>query len=144
MIINRIKKSEMQGRPQTRQRNLLLKIIRETNGHIDAKELFRLAVEKDDNISTATVYRSLHLFKELGLVDETRLGQARCSYEIKHAKAHQHLACSKCGKMVDFDCPLSEMIDKVKREQGFTVTKAELFLEGYCPKCTADKKGKDD
>ncbi len=137
------KTNEMQGHPQTRQRDLLLQIIREADGHLDAKKLFTLANDRDTRISTATVYRNLHLFSKLGLIDEKRLGQARCSYEIKHAKQHQHLVCGGCGKVVDFECPLSELVDKVKEEQGFSVTKAELYLEGYCVKCSKDKPGKD-
>jgi Fur family transcriptional regulator, ferric uptake regulator len=139
MSINRKYTDEMQGRPQTRQRQLLLEIIRETNCHIDARKLFKLAVERDSSISQATVYRSLNLFKELGLIDEKRLGMAHCYYEMKNATQHQHLVCSNCGKVIDFECPLSEMIDRVKKEHDFTVTKAEVYLEGYCSECSADK-----
>lgn len=142
MRISRNYSNVMQGHPQTRQRNLLLGLIREANGHIDAKELFRRAASKDKSISTATVYRSLNLFRELGLIDEKRLGQAHCYYEIKRSPQHQHLACSRCGKVIDFDCPLSEMVDKVKSEYGFIVTKAEVYLEGYCSEC-AEEKGKE-
>ena len=129
-----------QGYPNTRQRSLLLSIICEAKGHIDAKELFRRASGKDSSISTATVYRNLHLFKELGLIEERRLGQARCSYELKHPGQHQHLVCSGCGRTLDFECPLSELVEKIKSEQGFLVTRAELFLEGFCPGCAEDRK----
>lgn len=140
MRINRNKKTEMQGHPQTRQRQMLLEIIRAANRHIDAKELFKLANNKDSSISSATVYRSLKLFKKLDIIDEKRLGQASCYYEIKHSSPHQHLVCSKCGKVVDFDCPLNKMIKNVKREKGFTVTKAEVFLEGYCAECSRENE----
>ena len=116
MRLSRNCSGEMQGHPQTRQRQLLLDLIRETEGHIDAKELF----------------------KELGLVDEKRLGQAHCYYEVKGSSQHQHLVCHKCGKVIDFDCPLSEMVEKVKHEQGFVVTKAEVYLEGYCQNCAGE------
>jgi Fur family ferric uptake transcriptional regulator len=140
MRINRNYFSEMQGHPQTRQRHLLLELIREANGHIDAKELFRLAVNKDSSISSATVYRNLNLFKQLGLIDEKRLGQARCYYEVKHSPQHQHLVCGGCGKVIDFDCPLSELVERVKRENSFTVTKAEVYFEGYCSECAKEKE----
>jgi Fur family ferric uptake transcriptional regulator len=135
MRINRNYSHEMQGHPRTRQRHLLLELIREVKGHIDAKELFRLASSKDDSISPATVYRSLNLFKRLGLIDEQRLGQARCYYEVRQSPQHQHLVCSRCGKVIDFACPLSEIVERVKREHNFTVTKAEVYLEGYCSEC---------
>ncbi len=139
MRINRNSASEMQGHPQTKQRQFLLELIRETEGHVDARELFRMAAGKDSSISPATVYRSLNLFKQLGLIDEKRLGQARCYYEARHSPQHQHLVCSGCGKVIDFECPLSDMIEKVKREHGFTVTRAEVYLEGYCSQCVEEK-----
>ena len=132
----------MQGYPRTRQRQLLLKLIRKAGKHIDARELFKRAAEEDRSISQATVYRSLKLFKELGLVEEKRLGKAQCYYEIKHSPQHQHLVCRECGKVIDFDCPLKETIDRVKQEQGFTVTRAEVYLEGYCADCGRRKTGR--
>ncbi len=143
MRLSRNYEDQMQGHPQTKQRRLLLELIREADGHIDARELFRRAAGKDKSISHATVYRSLNLFKQLGFIDEKRLGQARCYYEMKGSIQHQHLVCRKCGKVIDFECPLSEMVDKVKREQGFTVTKAEIYLEGYCDNC-GKVKGKSN
>lgn len=140
MRINRNSDSEMRGHPQTKQRQLLLELIRETSGHIDAKELFKRAADIDKSISNATVYRSLSLFKELGLIDEKRLGQVRCYYELKHSPEHQHLVCQRCGKVIDFDCPLSELVEKVKLQHGFTVTKAEVYFEGYCSECGEEKK----
>ena len=136
MRLSRNYDDEMQGHPQTRQRQLLLELIREAGGHIDAKELFRRAANKDASVSHATVYRSLNLFKQLGLIDEKRLGQVQCYYEIKQSPQHQHLVCNGCGKVIDFDCPLSEIVEKVKREKRFTVTKAEVYLEGYCSDCS--------
>jgi Fur family ferric uptake transcriptional regulator len=140
MRINRNNVTEMKGHPQTRQRHLILDLIRTTNGHVDAKSLFKLAVDKDSSISPATVYRSLNLFKQLGLIDEKRLGQARCYYEAKHSPQHQHLVCSECGKVIDFDCPLSEMIEKVNHEHGFIVTRAEVYLEGRCAQCNGNNR----
>jgi len=124
------------GHPVTAQRRLLLDLIREAGGHIDAKEIYRRASSKDESISLATVYRSLRLFKELGLVDEIRLGEMGCCYEIKHSVEHQHLVCKCCGKIVEFESPLiGKLVDEVQREHGFKVTKAELYLEGNCQEC---------
>ena len=125
----------MQGHHQTKQRRLLMDLISETKGHIDAKELYRLAAAKDSAISPATVYRSLNLFKQEGLIEEKHLGQPQCFYELKGSRQHQHLVCGQCGKVIEFSCPLSETIEKVKLEKGFVVTKAEVYFEGYCAKC---------
>ena len=135
MRLNR-KRPNMQEHPLTAQRRLLLELIRNAGGHIDAKELYRRASSKNESISPATVYRSLSLFKQLGLVDERRFGKMRCYYEIKQTLEHQHLVCQGCGKVIEFESPLiRKLVDKVQREHGFNVTKAELYLEGYCEQC---------
>jgi Fur family transcriptional regulator, ferric uptake regulator len=132
----------LEGHPRTKQRQVLLELISESEGHVDARELIKLAMAKDDSISQATVYRNLNLFKEMGLVEEKRLGHGHCYYEAKREgqKQHQHLVCNGCGAVIDFDCPLSEIAERVKREQGFTVTKAEVYFEGYCKECGKGKE----
>ena len=136
MSRNRKLNSLIHGHPLTVQRRLLLELLHDAEGHIDAKELYRRASVRDASISPATVYRSLNLFKESGLVDEMRLGKVRCYYEIKQSPGHQHLVCQGCGKLIEFQNPhFQKLIEAVRREHGFNVTKAELYLEGYCPKC---------
>ena len=141
--LNRNHKNPIQGYPLTTQRRLLLELLGEANGHIDAKELYRRASSKDESISPATVYRSLNLFKQLGLIDERRLGKMRCYYEIKQSPEHQHLVCQGCGKVIEFETPLiSKLVDKVQHEHSFNVTKAELYLEGYCLECEEKEKAR--
>jgi Fur family ferric uptake transcriptional regulator len=131
----------IQGHPLTNQRRLLLELLRDAEDHLDAKELYRRASARDESISPATVYRSLNLFTELGLIDEMRLGKIRCSYEIKQSPEHQHLVCRGCGKVMEFQNPyFKKLIEAVRREHGFKVTKAELYLEGYCPECEKKEK----
>jgi len=133
--------NQFQGHPLTSQRRLLLELIRQSKGHIDAKELYRRASSKDESISPATVYRNLALFKQLGLIDERRLREMRCYYEIKQPLEHQHLVCQGCGKVIEFESPLiRKLVDKVQREQCFRVTRAQLCLEGYCLECERKRK----
>lgn len=141
MSLNRKQDNPIQGHPLTTQRRLLLELLRDAQGHIDAKALYRRASAKDESISPATVYRTLNLFKELGLVDEMRLGKVRCYYEIKQSQGHQHLVCQGCGKVIEFQNPhFKKLINAVQREHGFNVKKAELYLEGYCPGCEDKEK----
>jgi len=141
MGLNNRQSNQMQGHPLTTQRRLLLELIRDAEGHLDAKELYRRAIARDESIGPATVYRSLNLFKELGLVDEMRLGKVRCYYEIKQSPGHQHLVCQGCGKVIEFQNPyFQKLIKAVRREHRFNITKAELYLEGYCPECEEKEK----
>ena len=131
----------MQGHFLTAQRRLLLELIRNAEGHIDAKELYQRARAREGSIGPATVYRSLSLFKQLGLVDGRKLGKVCCCYEIKKSSEHQHLVCQRCGKVIEFQNPhFQKLIKAVQREHGFKITRAELCLEGYCPEC--EEQGK--
>ena len=126
--------------PQTWQRRLLLTIMQEAEKHLDAKELYRRASERDARISLATVYRNLRLFKEQGLIDERHLGRARCYYEMRQLGEHQHLVCETCGEVVEFKSSLvNKLVAEVQRKNNFSVTKVELCLEGYCHKCKDEK-----
>ena len=126
----------IKDRPLTAQRQLLLDILREANGHLDAKEVYRRAIERDRHISLATVYRNLRLFKQLGLVNEIRLDEVNCYYEIMPSNEHYHLLCTGCGQIIEFESPLiAEVAADVERNCGFQVDRAVLHLKGVCEKC---------
>jgi len=126
----------MGGHLVTARRRVLLDLIRGAGGHVDAKELYRRATSQGESISLATVYRGLRLFKALGLVDERRLGQLGCYYEIRRPVDHQHLVCQGCGKVIEFQSPLMRrLIDQVQHDHNFSVAKTELYLQGYCQEC---------
>lgn len=136
MTTNRNTASKITGRPVTSQRTLLLELIRQADGHLDADELHRRAQKRNPRISLATVYRNLRLFKELGLIAESDLGGTHSHYEMKGEAEHHHLVCLGCGMVVEFDSPLlARAVSKTGRENGFDVTSVQLKLEGYCPKC---------
>jgi len=136
MSRNRNQDNVIQGHPLTAQRRLLLELLREADGHVDAKELYRRASVRDKSISPATVYRSLNLFKELGLIDEMRLDKVRCYYEIRQSPEHQHLVCQGCGKVIEFESPLvRKLMGTVRKKYGFKTANVELYLEGCCQEC---------
>jgi Fur family ferric uptake transcriptional regulator len=140
MRINR-NKEQMKAKPVTPQRRLLLNVMQEAGRHLDAKELYRRASERDPNISLATVYRNLRIFEEQGLIDERRLGQARCYYEMKRLGEHQHLVCEACGQVIEFESSLiRKLVAEVQRKNNFSVTKVEIYLEGCCHKCKDEKR----
>jgi Fe2+ or Zn2+ uptake regulation protein len=120
----------------TPQRQLILEAIRKSCGPIDAKELYRLVSKKDETISLATVYRSLSLFKQVGLIDEHRFGKTRCCYEITQSMEHQHILCKCCGKVIEFESPLiTELIKQLQQEKNFYIEKVELCIQGTCSEC---------
>ena len=131
-----VKMQELSGQRVTSQRRLLLDLLRHSEGHLDADELYRLAKEREPRISLSTVYRALSLFKELGLVEERHFAEEHHHYEVKRKREHHHLVCLGCGKVVEFQSPLSKRIkEDVSRQSGFEILNASVSLEGYCERC---------
>jgi Fur family ferric uptake transcriptional regulator len=127
-----------EGRRITAQRRLLLEIIRQSKGHLDADEIYRQARNKDPRISLSTVYRNLNLLKELGLISELHLDQEHHHYEVKKEKEHYHLICSHCGQILEFDSPLVDrLISQVSKKKRFRVERVYIDLVGLCEECTA-------
>ncbi len=127
------------GLRATSQRALILEIIR--RGHLDADEIYRQARRKQPNISLSTVYRTLRMFKKLGLVEELHFDETHHHYEIKPPSEHQHLMCLSCGKIVEFEYPLSQKMKRnIAREKSFEVTGVEIQMTGYCSQCRQNRK----
>jgi Fur family ferric uptake transcriptional regulator len=126
------------GRRLTRQRQLLLQLIQDSGGHLDAHELFRLAREYNSRLSLSTVYRTMGLLRDLGLVNEVHLGEEHHHYELKPPAQHCHLVCASCGAVVEI---ASELVDQltatVAQQHGFEITEAQVDLVGLCGSCRA-------
>jgi len=124
------------NRRSTEQRRLIMEIIRQAEGHLDADEIYQQARQKSPSISLSTVYRSLQLFKESELIEEHQFDGMRRYYESTPRSKHHHLVCLGCGRIFEFKCPSTERLkSKITREEGFKVTDAEVRLAGYCPEC---------
>jgi len=127
------------GLRATSQRAIILEIIR--HRHLDADEIYRQARAKQPRLSLSTVYRTLQVLKKLGVVEELHFDEAHHHYEMKPSSEHHHLVCLGCGKVVEFECPLSpKMKEDVAREEGFEITGTEIRMTGYCPKCRQKRK----
>ena len=125
----------------TSQRALILEVIRQGWGHLDADEVYRQARKKQPRLSLSTVYRTLQTLKKLGLVEEVHFDEAHHHYEIKPSTEHHHLVCLGCGKVVEFECPTSQkMKEDIASEKDFQVTSVEVQMTGYCPKCRQGRK----
>lgn len=124
------------GRRMTRQRRLVLNILNESQEHLDAVTLYSLARARDPKISLATIYRSLAILKEAGLVQEHRLGQDHAHFETTQASPHYHFTCIKCGRVVEFETPLvMEAARKLCQSQGLQVLDVQLHFSGFCTQC---------
>jgi Fe2+ or Zn2+ uptake regulation protein len=124
------------GRKLTRQRKLVLEILEESQEHLDAESIYAQAKARDVNISLATVYRTLTLLKETGLVQEHRLGEDHGHFETTQPTPHYHFTCLKCGKVVEFEAPqVREAARKLCESEGLQITDMHLLFSGYCKEC---------
>lgn len=122
------------GMRVTNQRALIMEIIRQ--GHLDADEIYRRARKKEPRISLSTVYRALQKFKKLDLVEELHLDDTHHHYEVKPPTEHHHLVCLGCGKVIEFQHPLSRYIKRnIPEVKGFDITGTEIRMTGYCAEC---------
>jgi len=124
------------GMRVTHQRALIMEIIRQGRGHLDADEIYRRAREKEPRLSLSTVYRTLQMLKKLGLVEELHFDEGHHHYEVKPSAEHHHLVCLGCGRVIEFHYPLSRYLrKKVPEAKGFDITETEVRMTGYCAKC---------
>lgn len=120
----------------TKQRALIMDIIRQGKGHLDADEIYRQARVRAPRLSLSTVYRTLQKLKELDLVEEVHFSEEHHHYESKPATEHHHLVCLGCGRVIEFNYPLSRYLKKnVPEARDFEITETEVRMTGYCPKC---------
>ncbi len=127
------------GMRVTDNRALILEIIQQ--GHLDADEIYRQAREKGYRISLSTVYRALHMFKKMGLIEELHFDDAHHHYEVKPSAEHHHLMCLGCGKVIEFQHPLSSYIKRnVSEARDFDIAETEIRVTGYCSKCRRKQK----
>ena len=132
----------LKGQRITSQRRLLLDLLRQSEGHLDADELYRRAKEREPRLSLSTVYRSLRLFKELGLIEERHFLEEHHHYEARGEAEHHHVVCRGCGKVIEFECPVaSKMKRDVSRQTGFEISGVEVSMEGYCERCRQEREG---
>lgn len=123
----------------TGQRRLLAELLERADEHLDAEAVYRRAKAKDSSIHRATVYRTLHTLKKLGLVDELDLMHVsgeRHYYEIHPSTLHIHLVCTRCKGVEE---PAGSFWENLKRrvetESGFRPEVVRIEMAGLCSRC---------
>lgn len=127
------------GIRMTRQRRTILGIIETAQKHLDASQILRRARKLDPGIDRVTIYRTLLLLKRHGLVDELDLLHLRGDghyYERHPQREHLHMACLRCGKILEFESNLFERLKgQVERECRFHIVFTRVEMGGYCAAC---------
>jgi Fur family ferric uptake transcriptional regulator/Fur family peroxide stress response transcriptional regulator len=119
----------------TKQRQAVLRVIRESDQHLTANEVFEDARRILRGISFATVYNSLRYLKNEGLIGEVRFGTDAARYDPRLTR-HDHALCNECGKLVDLELTIPEGLLREGAERSkFELESIEITLRGLCPGC---------
>lgn len=126
---------EIESLELTKQRQSVLRVIRESDKHLTANEVFDDARRLLPGISFATVYNSLRYLKKEGLIGEIRFGTGAKLYDRKLTR-HDHAICNDCGKLVDLELSLPDgLLEEAADNSKFKIATIELTLRGLCPEC---------
>jgi Fur family ferric uptake transcriptional regulator len=127
------------GVRMTVQRRLLVSIMQDSPRHLDAASLLEIAKRQEPDIDRATVYRTIALLKDRGLIDELDLMHIEGEkhyYEAKTNRDHCHVACFRCGAIMEY---VSSSFEKLKaemaRQSGFQIRVVRLEVGGLCKQC---------
>lgn len=125
------------GLKSTRQRHLIVDTFFSAPGHWSVEDVWSKVRLSDARVSVATVYRTMKLLAECGLAHARNFGDGQTRYEAAVGrKHHDHLICTKCGTIVEFENDRIEaMQDAVARKHGFKVISHKLELYGLCRHC---------
>jgi Fur family ferric uptake transcriptional regulator len=126
----------------TKEREAILDEVSKRKGHFDPEELHYALRNRGHNVSRASVYRTIPLLVEAGLLEEVERTHTHSHYENAYGKDHHdHMLCLECGKVVEFFSEELENIqDRVCAELGFEGVSHTLEIKGYCPKCAKKRK----
>jgi Fur family transcriptional regulator, ferric uptake regulator len=117
---------------------LILELVYARGGHITADELLVAAQQRYPYLNISTVYRTLELLRDVGIVAETDLGDGVRQFTLLSEDRHHHLVCLNCGHVLDIaDEPLSDLRARLISEYGFEARIDHLALFGLCQYCAA-------
>jgi len=119
----------------TRQRELILNAFLKQE-HITAEAMYHQLAKKDPHLGLATIYRTLNLFCDAGIAQARHFGSQTQYDNVSHKGHHDHLICTGCGRIVEFEnCEIERLQEEVATKHGFVIQTHRLELYGLCSNC---------
>jgi Fur family ferric uptake transcriptional regulator len=119
------------GMRMTEQRRIIAGVIEDASDHPDVEELYRRAVEQDPRISISTVYRTVKLFEDAGIIERHDFRDGRARYETVPDEHHDHLIDLKSGRVIEFrNEEIERLQEAIARKLGFRLVDHRLELYG--------------
>ncbi len=129
------------GHRLTPQREMILAVMCENNGHLTADAILKRAQRHYPYLTKSVVYRTLDLLTRLNLVSHTDFGQGRVEYEVHRHPHHHHLFCRHCKKMIEVDETIFVSLERALRtDYGFTADLDHFAIFGTCQRCQEHPK----
>jgi len=128
---------QTRGLKLTRERKVILEEVFKYHDHFDIDEFYLKVRQNGLRVSKASIYRTLPLLLECGLVDEVKTTERQAFYEHIHGhKHHDHLICLSCGKVIEFYSPAIEKLqEEICRKSRFKSLRHILEIQGHCKDC---------
>jgi Fur family ferric uptake transcriptional regulator len=131
-------------------REAILDILSKSKGHLSAEDIYMKVHPKYPNVGLTTIYRTLDVLSNLGMVLKLDFGDGRARYELAEghegAQHHHHLVCTKCNKVVDYTDFIDDEVELLRKtEKGlgakynFKITNHIIQFYGLCDKCGGKK-----
>lgn len=121
----------------TAQRRLVLDAVTEL-GHATPEDVSTWVRERSAGVNVSTVYRTLELLEQLGLVTHTHLDHGAPTYHAAEAAEHLHLVCRHCGAVIEVDQEVaSPLVEVLRRDAGFVADVSHLTVFGQCRRCAS-------
>jgi len=131
MAKNIIQRCTQNGLRMTEQRRIVAQVLEDSQDHPDVEELYARALKLDPRISIATVYRSVKLFEESGILEKLEFGDGRARYEDAERDHHDHLIDMNSGEVIEFiDPDIEALQEKIAERLGYRLKGHRLELYG--------------
>ena len=131
MTRNIIQRCSKSGLRMTEQRRIVAQVLETSHDHPDVEELYARALKLDPRISIATVYRTVKLFEEAGILEKLEFGDGRARYEDAERDHHDHLIDMQTGQVIEFVDPEIELLqEKIAQRLGYNLKDHRLELYG--------------
>jgi Fe2+ or Zn2+ uptake regulation protein len=127
---------QKRGYRLTPQRYIILQVLQEADGHLSIDQILESARKSYPYMNISTIYRTLELLRDVGLVREIHLPGEGMQFEIFEDQAHQHLLCRGCHALIHLKADLlGNLAKQIEQLYHFYGVRLDLLVAGYCEKC---------
>lgn len=120
----------------SRQREEIIKVVKDSYNHPTAEDIYMIVKSNDPNVSRSTVYRNLGMLVEDNFINKIPMQSGGDRYDYPR-EPHNHVICTKCGKVFDFlyDFENNKLKETIKKQTGIEISDSRISIQGICDSC---------